>query len=290
LPEISNPNAAGGNKPSIVAVTILGLLILMFSLHFLHAKPGMPENRGQLQTTAQPQAAPSQFGRTTVIATPLYQALRFVYQHGTGNWGWAIIVLTAIFNLVMFWPRMMALDSSVKMARLQPKVDAIKQRYADLNSTDPKRTAMNAELMELFSREGASMYAGCLPILLQMPLFFAYYRVLQHAVELRRAHWFWLTDLSSPDPVHILPVFIVVTMCLTQLITPSAGMDTGQRRLFALVMPVVMGFTLWHYASGLALYWATGNAINLVLQFGINRSRIGKEMQSLTARRTLPGR
>ncbi len=287
MPEISNPNAAGGRKPSIVAITILGLLILMFSVYFLHAKPGMPENNGHLQTTAQPEAAPSQFGWTAVIAMPLYQALRFVYQRGTGNWGWAIIVLTAIFNLVMFWPRMMALHSSVKMARLQPKVDEIKQRYAVLKNDDPKRTAMNAELMELFSREGASMYAGCLPVLLQMPLFFAYYRVLQHAPSCTRRIGFGLPIYPRRIPLHILPVFIVVTMCITQLITPSAGMDAGQQRLFAFVMPVAMGFTLWHYVSGLALYWAAGNLINLVLQFGINRSRIGREMQSLTAGRTL---
>jgi YidC/Oxa1 family membrane protein insertase len=222
----------------------------------------------------------------TVIAKPLYLALRLVYEHGIGNWGWAIIVLTAIFNLLMLWPRMMSMKSSLRTARLQPKVDAVKKRYANLTVNDPKRTAMNSELMALYKEEGASIYGGCLPLLLQIPLFVAYFRVLQNAVELRQAHWFWLTDLSSPDPLHILPIFIIITMCLTQFITPSPGMDPTQRRLFALVTPVVMGFTLWRYASGLALYWATGNLVNLFIQLGVNRTRVGKEMQALSAKRT----
>jgi YidC/Oxa1 family membrane protein insertase len=151
---------------------------------------------------------------------------------------------------------------------------------------DPKRTGMNAELMALYKDEGATIYGGCLPILLQIPLFVAYFRVLQHASELHQAHWFWITDLSSPDPLHILPIFIIITMCLTQFITPSPGMDPTQRRLFAFVTPVVMGFTLWRYASGLALYWATGNLVNLLVQLGINRTTTGREMQALSAKRT----
>jgi hypothetical protein len=99
-----------------------------------------------------------------------------------------------------------------------------------------------------------------------------YFRVLQNAVELRQAHWFWLTDLSSPDPLHILPIFIIITMCLIQFITPSPGMDLTQRRLFSFVASVVMGFTLWRYASGLALYWATGNLINLLISSGLTAS------------------
>lgn len=236
------------------------------------------------KTTRQPVEATSQFGWLTVIAKPLYLALRLLYEHGIGNWGWAIIVLTVIFNLLMFWPRMISMKSSLRTMRLQPKVVAIKKRYADLKMNDPGRIAMNAELLALYKDEGANIYGGCLPMLLQMPLFFAYFRVLQNALELHQAHWFWLTDLSLPDPLHILPILIIVTMCLTQFITPSPGMDPTQRRLFAFVMPVVMGFTLWHYASGLALYWATGNLINLIMQLAINRTRMGKEMHALATK------
>jgi YidC/Oxa1 family membrane protein insertase len=122
-------------------------------------------------------------------------------------------------------------------------------------------------------------------MLIQMPLFFAYFRVLQNTVELRQAHWYWLTDLSSPDPLHILPILIIITMFLTQYITPTPGMDPGQRRMMAIMMPALFGFMLWRYASGLALYWGTGNIINLVIQLGINQSHVGKEMHAIAARR-----
>jgi YidC/Oxa1 family membrane protein insertase len=129
------------------------------------------------------------------------------------------------------------------------------------------------------------MYGGCLPMLLQMPLFFAYFRVLQNTVELRQAHWGWLHDLSAPDPLHILPIIIIVTMLVTQLITPSPGMDPNQRRMMAIMMPAIFGFTLWQYASGLALYWGTGNIIMLAMQISINQSHIGREMHAIAAKR-----
>ena len=226
-----------------------------------------------------------QFGWLTVIAKPLYWALRFLYEHGIGNWGWAIIIVTVIFNLVLLPTRFMMMKSSLKMMRIQPKVDAIKKRYANLKVNDPKRTEMNTEMMALYKDEGVNMYGGCLPLLLQMPLFFAYYRVLANVIELRQAHWFWLTDLSVPDPLYILPILIIVTMFLVQFLTPSPGMDPAQRRMMAFMMPVIFGFSMLHFPSGLALYWGTGNIINLGIQLGINRSKLGREMHEIAAKR-----
>jgi YidC/Oxa1 family membrane protein insertase len=222
-----------------------------------------------------------------IIAKPLYLALRFLYEHGVGNWGWAIIIVTVIFNLLMLPTRFMMMKSSLKMMRIQPKVDALKKRYAHLKATDPKKAEMNAEMMDLYKTEGVNMYGSCLPMLIQMPLFFAYFRVLQNSVELRQAHWFWLTDLSSPDPLHILPIIIIISMFFTQYITPAPGQDPAQRRMLAFMMPVMFGFMLWHYASGLALYWGTGNIINLAIQLGINQSSIGKEMHEIAAKKAL---
>ncbi len=156
-----------------------------------------------------------QFGWLTIIAKPLYLALRYLHGlmgPGVYNWGWAIIIVTAIFNLLMLPTRFMMMKSSLKMMRIQPKVEAIKKRYKHLKATDPKRAEMNTEMMALYKAEGVNMYGSCLPMLFQMPLFFAYYRVLLNAVELRQAHWFWLTDLSAPDPMYILPILIIVTM------------------------------------------------------------------------------
>jgi YidC/Oxa1 family membrane protein insertase len=226
-----------------------------------------------------------EFGFWTFIAKPLYLVLRFLVVHGIGNWGWAIIIFTMVFTVALLPTRFMMMKSQLKMMRIQPKVDAIKRRYANLKVTDPKRNEMNAEMMALYKEEGVNMYGGCLPILVQMPLFFAYFRVLQNAVELRQAHWFWLKDLSQPDPLHILPGLIIITMFVTQYITPTPGMDAAQRRMMAFMMPVIFGFMLLNYASGLSLYWGTSNLINLMLQIGINKSHYGREMHDIAAKR-----
>jgi YidC/Oxa1 family membrane protein insertase len=228
-----------------------------------------------------------EFGFWAFIAKPLYIILRFMVSHGIPNWGWAIITFTVVFTLILLPSRVWMTRSSLKMMRIQPKVDAIKKRYANFKMNDPKRGEMNTEMMALYKTEGVNMYGGCLPMVLQMPLFFAYYRMLASAVELRQAHWFWLPDLSQPDPTHILPIFIILTMFLTQYITPSPGMDPAQRRMMAFMMPVFMGFVLWHYASGLALYWATSNMLYLAMQIVINQSSIGKEMHEIAARRAI---
>jgi YidC/Oxa1 family membrane protein insertase len=230
---------------------------------------------------SQPIATRSEFGWLTFIAKPLYLVLRFLHSHGIGNWGWSIIVLTVIFNLLIVWPRVMSMRSSLKMMRLQPKVEALKKRYAHLKLNDPKRAEMNAEMMALYKAEGANMFGGCMPMLFQMPLLFAYMDVLRNASELHHAHWLWLADLASPDPMRILPLLVIGSMVLTQCITPTPSMSSSQRRMFALLMPAVWGFSLWHYASGLSLYWVPGDVFNLLVQVAINSSKLGKEMRAL---------
>jgi YidC/Oxa1 family membrane protein insertase len=229
-----------------------------------------------------------QYGMWTIIAKPLYIALRWLHDLFGQNafaWGWSIILFTTLFNLLMLPTRFMMMRSSLRMMRIQPEVDRIKRKYAHLKINDPKRAEMNTEMMDLYKRENVNVYGSCLPMLPQLPLFFAYFKVLQYAVELRHAHWFWLADLSMPDPLHILPVLIILTMFLTQYITPSPGMDPAQRRMMAIIMPIFMGFILFNYASGLALYWGTSNIINLAMQLGINQSSMGKEMHAIAARR-----
>ncbi len=238
--------------------------------------------------TGESLASVIQYGWWGIIAKPLYLALRALHNMmgpGKYNWGWAIIIITVIFNLVLLPTRIWTMKSSLKMMRIQPRLDALKKKYANLKINDPKRAEMQTEQMAIMKEEGVNMYGGCLPLVLQMPLFFAYYRVLLNAVELRHAQWFWLHDLSMPDPHYILPILIIGTMFLVQFITPSPGMDPAQRRMMAIMMPAIMGFTLLHFASGLALYWITGNIINLIMQVAINQSKIGKEMHEIAARR-----
>ena len=229
-----------------------------------------------------------QFGSLKIIAEPLFLLLRFVYGY-VGNWGWAIVICTIAFNLLMMPTRFMMMKSSLKMQRIQPKMEAIKKRYAHLKATDPKRAEMNAETMKLYKDEGINMYGSCLPLLVQMPLLYGYYRVLGNVIELRQAHWFWLPNLAISDPLHILPIVIIASMFLVQFITPSPGMDPAQRRMMAFMMPAILGFSMWNFASGLALYWATGNLINLGLQLGINRSKMGQELKALAAKRAAKG-
>jgi YidC/Oxa1 family membrane protein insertase len=306
LPETRNPHLqprnSRGNGELISPLTFTLLVcMLLFGYQYLHkSKPSASKPTSQVQSQtlqAETNKAPApavggesieptgNFGLLTFIANPLYRALRFLHGHGIGNWGWSIISFTVIFNMLTFWPRIMSMRSSLKMMRVQPKVDALKNRYAHLKINDPKRAEMNAEIMALYKAEGANMFGGCLPLLLQMPLLFAYMSVLRNAAELHRAHWLWLADLSLPDPLHILPLLIIASMSLTQCITPATAITSSQRRMLAILMPAVMGFSLWRYASGLSLYWVTGNLINLLFQLATNRSKMGKEMRDLAAER-----
>jgi YidC/Oxa1 family membrane protein insertase len=226
-----------------------------------------------------------QFGWMGFIAKPLFLALRWLYDHGIGNWGWAILIVTLILNLAMLPTRLQMMKSALKMQRIQPKMEAIKAKYRNLKLNDPKRQQMNVEIMDLQRKEGINMFGGCLPMLIQFPLLFAFYRMLSNVIELRHASWLWLPDLSSPDPLHLLPLFVIVSMFLVQFMTPSPGMDPAQQRMMAFTMPAVFGFTMWHVASGLALYWAFGNLINLVMQVVMNRTKLGREMREIAARR-----
>jgi len=225
-----------------------------------------------------------QFGYLKIIAEPLFLLLRFVYGF-VHNWGWAIVLVTLFFNLLMLPTRLMMMRSSLKMQRIQPRLDALKKKYAGLKATDPKRAEMGQEQMRIYKEEGINMYGGCLPILVQMPLFFAYYRVLANVIELRQAQWGWLHNLGVADPLHILPIIIIASMFLVQFLTPSPGMDPAQRRMMAFMMPAIFGFSMWSFASGLALYWATGNLLNLAIQLTINQSSMGRELKALAAKR-----
>ncbi|HEY0797491.1 MAG TPA: membrane protein insertase YidC, partial [Acidisarcina sp.] len=225
------------------------------------------------------------FGWATIISKPLFLALRWFHEHVISNWGWDILLLTLIINIAMLPTRVQMMRSALKMQRIQPQMDAIKEKYKKYKATDPKRQDMNRELMDLQKREGANMFGGCLPMLIQWPLLYGFYRMLTNVIELRQAHWLWLPDLSSPDPYHILPVFFVVSMFLTQYFTPSPGVDPAQQRMMAFTMPVVFGFLTFSIGSGVALYWAVGNVISVIQQLVMNRTGAGKEMRAIAAKR-----
>ena len=225
------------------------------------------------------------FGWLKIIAKPFFLALRWIYQHIVSNWGWAILVLTLFINLAMLPTRVQMMKSALKMQRIQPEMDSIKNRYKNYKMNDPRKQEMNKEIFDLQKREGVNMFGGCLPMLVQMPLLFGFYKMLSNVIELRHANWLWLHDLAAPDPLHILPVFFIVSMFLVQFLTPSPGVDPAQQKMMAFTMPVFFGFMTWNLASGLALYWSFGNIINVIQQYVMNKTSMGKEMREIAARR-----
>jgi YidC/Oxa1 family membrane protein insertase len=225
------------------------------------------------------------FGWWGVIAKPLFLILRFLYEHVVPNWGWAILLLTIILNLAMLPTRVQMMKSSLKMQRIQPQMDDIKAKYAKYKATDPRKQEMQKEIFDLQKREGVNMFGGCLPMLIQWPLLFGFYRMLANVIELRHAHWLWLPDLASPDPWHILPIFVIVSMFLTQFLTPSPGMDPAQQKMMAFTMPAVFGFMMWNFGSGLSLYWACSNFIGVAQQMVMNRTSLGREIREIAIRR-----
>jgi YidC/Oxa1 family membrane protein insertase len=225
------------------------------------------------------------FGMVSWIAKPMLLVLRFFVTHGIPNWGWSILVLTFILNLAMLPTRFMMMKSSLKMQRLQPQMDAIKAKYAKYKTTDPRRQEMNQEIFDLQRREGVNMFGSCLPMLLQYPLLWGFYRMLEYAIELRHAHWLWLPDLSAADPTHILPIFVIVSMVMSQLFMPSPGVDQAQQRMMAFMMPAIFGVMMWSIGSGVALYWAGSNLIGVGQQLVMNRTSMGAEMRAIAAKR-----
>jgi YidC/Oxa1 family membrane protein insertase len=220
------------------------------------------------------------FGYFSFFARPLFQWLKWTYNHMVQNWGWSIIILTVIINIALLPLRITSQKSALKMQKLQPQMKAIQEKFKKLPMRDPRRAEMNAEISALYKKEGVNPAGGCLPLLIQLPFLWAFYSMLGNAIELRQAHFFWIHDLSSPDKLYILPVLIVLSTFYMQKLTPSAGMDPAQQRMMTLMMPAMLGFFSWSLPSGLSLYWTMGNVIAIIQQSIMNRTGLGKEMRA----------
>ena len=219
------------------------------------------------------------------ISQTLYFGLHFVQEHIASNWGWAIILFTIFINLILLPLRIKGMKSMLIMQRHQPEIDAIKAKFGNPGPTSPKMAEMNAEVMAYQKEKGISMFGGCIPSLIQLPLLFAFFTMMTRVVELRQAHFAWLHDLSAADPYHILPIMMVITSFLVQFYTPSPGVDPQQQRMMAFMMPVFSGYMTWNYASALAIYWNVGNFIMIIQQAVMNYTSMGKEIREIQARR-----
>jgi YidC/Oxa1 family membrane protein insertase len=215
------------------------------------------------------------WGFFAIIAKPLFLALRWVYENLFSNWGWAIIFVTIIINLLMIPLRFSSLRSAQKMQSIQPQVAAINEKYKNVGMRDAKKAQQNEELMALYQKHGINPLGGCLPLVLQMPFFFAFYKVLSVSIELRDAKWLWVSDLSQPELswIRILPLMMVVTQVVLQKLTPTTGGDPNQQRMM-MFMPLMLGFFFYSSASGLVLYWLTGNLVGIILQYFFNKAAV----------------
>ncbi|WMJ71083.1 membrane protein insertase YidC [Stenotrophomonas sp. 24(2023)] len=211
----------------------------------------------------------SRFSIMAVIGQGLFWVLNHVHKL-VGNWGWAIIGLVVLLKLVLYPLSAVQYKSGAKMRRFQPRIAQLKERYGD------DRQKFQTAMMELYKKEKINPMGGCLPILIQMPIFFALYWVLVESVELRQAPWLgWIQDLTARDPYFILPVINVAVMWATQKLTPAPGMDPMQQKMMQF-MPLVFGVMMAFMPSGLVLYWVVNGGLGLLQQWWMTK-RHGSE-------------
>ena len=204
------------------------------------------------------------YGWFTFIAKPMFLLLQFI-QGYVGNWGWTIVILTILIKLVLFPLSFKGMVSMQKLKDLAPKMKEIQAKYKD----DKQKQSMH--MMELYKKHGANPMGGCLPLILQIPVFFAIYRVLLNAIELKGAPWmFWVHDLAEMDPYFVLPVLMGVTMFLQQKITPNTMQDEMQKKIFQFLPVIFTFFFLW-FPAGLTLYWFINNLFTIGQQYFINQ-------------------
>ena len=225
------------------------------------------------------------YGWWGLISRPLFLWLKWTYKHVYPNWGWAIVIQTLIITIALLPLRITQMKSMLKMQRIAPQIKSIQEKYKKYSLRDPRKAAMNEEISGLYKKEGVNPAGGCLPMLIQFPFLIAYYRMLGVALDLRHAHWMWISDLSARDPYFILPIMMVVSMFAMQRMTPQAGMDPAQQRMMNWMMPLMMGFIFFNLQAGLNLYYAETNLISIAQQAIMNRTKLGREMREMMEKR-----
>jgi YidC/Oxa1 family membrane protein insertase len=211
------------------------------------------------------------FGWFHVLALPLLYVLKFFYAY-LHNYGWAIIALTILIRVLFIYPNHKSFKSMQDMQKLQPKIAKLREKYKD------DREALNKELMGLYRTYKVNPMGGCLPMVLQLPVFIALYNILGYSIELRNAPFIstlpftdivWLADLSAKDPLLITPIIMGATMFIQQKMTPSPG-DPAQAKMM-LLMPIIFTFMFLNFASGLVLYWLLNNILAIIQQYYTNK-------------------
>jgi len=203
------------------------------------------------------------YGWLTPVSAPLFWLLDKIHIV-VGNWGWAIIILTILIKLA-FYPLSAASHKSMaNMRRMAPRIQTLKERFGD------DKAKLNQAMMELYKKEKINPLGGCLPILIQIPVFIALYWALLESVELRQSPWIlWIDDLSQPDPFYVLPILMGVSMLVQQMIS-AVAMDPMQKKIM-MALPIMFTFFFLYFPSGLVLYWTVNNLLTIAQQWYINK-------------------
>ena len=214
-----------------------------------------------------------QFGWFGLIAEPLFYILRWIY-HYIPNYGWAIVVMTVAINMLLYPLKVKSWRSMQKMQKVAPEIRSIQDRYKKYSMRDPRKQEMNKEVMAVYSREGVNPMGSCLPQVIQMPIWFGLYRMLNATIELRHAPWFGpFHDLAGRDPYFILTILMAVLMYAAQKMTPMTVTDPSQQRMMTLMPLMFTGmFFIIPVSSGLILYIVTQNIMAVIQQWHLNRS------------------
>lgn len=237
-----------------------------------------PKDLEILETTHPSLAGLVDFGWFSIIAKPLFLGLHYIYDHWVHNYGWAIVILTIILNMAFFPLKLKSIRSAQEMQRIAPLVKSIQDRYKQYKFNDPRKARMNQEVMKLYQEHGINPLGGCLPMLPQLPILYGFYESLEAPFAFRHAPWIlWIKDLSQPDPSHImglpipiLPVIMIISMFIMQMMTPMMMTDPNQKRMMY-IMPLVFGIMFIKLPSGLVLYFLAANLVGIGQQLFINR-------------------
>jgi len=218
------------------------------------------------------------FGWLSIIAKPLFLVVNWFNDNVVHNFGWAIVVVTIVINMALFPLKLSNMKSMRKMQALKPQVDAINAKYKNIKMTDPRKGEQNQEVMDLYKKYGVNPMGGCVPMLLQVPFFFAFYKVFMVSVEMRGANWLWIHDLSQAEPfaIKVLPIVMIVSQFYMQSMTPQANVDPNQQKMMKF-MPLIFGFMFYQFPSGLVLYYLTSNLVGMGQQWFFNHTEAAQE-------------
>ncbi len=232
-----------------------------------------PKDYDELKKMNPPLHALVNFGWLEFIADPLFHGLKWLNKY-IPNWGWDIVVLTLVINILLFPLRISSYKSTLKMQRVAPEIKQIQDKYKKYSMRDPRKAEMNKEVMAVYSREGINPVGGCFQMFLQMPIWIGLNTTLRYAIEMRHARWFyWITDLSAKDPYYVLPIVMGLSMYLVSKMTPMTSTDPQQQMMMK-IMPVTMAgiFMISPISSGLAVYILTSSLVGILQQWWLNRT------------------